>query len=158
MTAHDFPTETGILSSEGFDVILPHHVRMPIEKGSYMDHRFGTMIWKSEKTECDKDTNFTPHYVELYLGDVDLHVKVETDTESKYLNSLVTVYNEKKKLKMLPITFGYSIRYKTTVCGKEAFQTKYFYYRRFLNDYSPFTFRDFIRNIGIYFFNVDFST
>ena len=134
ITSHDFVTETGILSTQGFDVILPLNVRMPIEKKSYIDHRFGTIIWNSGDTECDELTNYTPKYVELYLGDVDLHLKRDVDTESKYLNSLVTVYNEKKKLKMLPITFGYSIRYKTTVCGNEAYQTKYFYYQRFLNE------------------------
>ena len=156
VTTHDFITETGILSNEGFDVILPLNVRMPIEKNHYIDHRFGTIIWKSGKTACDKVTGFTPKYVELYQGDVDLHLKIKTDTESKYMNSLVTVFNEKKNLKILPITFGYSIRYKTTVCGRKAFQTKYFYRRRFLNDYSPFTVKDFIWKIGFYFFYTDF--
>ena len=70
---------------------------------------------------------YTPAYVELYQGDVDLHLRKEVDTESKFLNSLVTVFNQKKNIKKLPITFGYSIRYKTTVCGQPAYQTKYLF-------------------------------
>ena len=124
VTKHSFRTETGVLSTKGFDVLLPHNVRMPIEKKEYTDNRLGILVWPDKDNECDANTGFTNQFVELYQGDVDLHLKRDTTVETKYDNALVTVYTEeKKKINSLPVTFGYSVRYKTNVCSKVAYQT-----------------------------------
>ena len=39
ITSHSFQTTTGILSKKGFDILLPHQVRMPAEKAFYVDNR-----------------------------------------------------------------------------------------------------------------------
>ena len=62
-------------------------------------------------------------FVELYEGDVDLHLKRDATKATKFDNALITVYNDKKELNSLPITFGYSVRYKTTICRRAAYQT-----------------------------------
>ena len=124
VTKHSFRTVTGVLSTKGFDVLLPHNIRMPIEKKEYTDNRLGVLVWPDKDITCDPNTGFTNKFVELYQGDVDLHLKRDTTVETKYDNALVTVYTEeKKKINSLPVTFGYSVRYKTNVCSKVAYQT-----------------------------------
>ena len=123
ITSHSFRTETGILSTKGFDVILPHHIRMPVEKREFTDNRLGIIVWADGKSKCEQNTGFTNQFVELFQGDVDLHLKRDSSVDTKYDNALVTVFNEKKDLNSLPVTFGYSVRYKTTVCHKIVYQT-----------------------------------
>ena len=124
VTSHQFKTTTGILSKRGFDVLLPHNVRMPAERSHYTDNRMGCVIWSPEVGKCDATTGYTNEWVELFKGDTDVHLKRDTTKATKYHNALVTVYNEDKHLKALPVTFGYSIRYQTQICGVKAFQTK----------------------------------
>ena len=123
VTSHSLRTETGILSTKGFDVILPHNIRMPVEKNEFTDNRMGIMVWADGQSKCEPNTGFTNQFVELFQGDVDLHLKKDSSVKTKYNNALVTVYNEKRDLNALPVTFGYSVRYKTTVCNKIVYQT-----------------------------------
>ena len=123
VTSHSFRTETGILSTKGFDIILLDNIRMPVEKGQFTDNRHGIMVWADGQSKCDPNTGFTNQFVELFQGDVDLHLKQDSSVATKYDNALVTVYNEKKDLNSLPVTFGYSVRYKTTLCQKIVYQT-----------------------------------
>ena len=104
-------------------MILPHNIRMPVEKQEFTDNRLGIMVWANGKSKCEQNTGFTNQFVELFQGDVDLHLKRDSSVETKYNNALVTVFNEKKDLNSLPVTFGYSVRYKTTVCHKIVYQT-----------------------------------
>ena len=123
VTEHSFKTTTGILSKDGFDVLLPHNVRMPSEKGHYTDNRIGVVVWAAETAQCNKETGFTNQFVQLFKGDVDVHLKRSASVKDKFNNALITVYNDDKELKSLPVTFGYSIRYETNVCGAKAYQT-----------------------------------
>ena len=123
VTEHEFTTETGILSKKGFDILLPFNMRMPIEKKTYKDHRVGVIVWDTSANTCKPNTGFTNEFVELFQGDVDLYLKQGLSEKDKYNNALVTVYDDKEDLTELPVTFGYSVRYKITVCGKMAFQT-----------------------------------
>ena len=120
---HELRTETGILSKKGFDILLPLNIRMPIEKKFYQDNRLGTMVWNGGSSTCKPNTGFTNQFVELYQGDVDLYLKKSNSEKNKYDNALITVYDDKDELTELPVTFGYSVRFKLTVCGKSAYQT-----------------------------------
>ena len=120
---HELRTETGVLSKKGFDILLPFNIRMPIEKKFYRDNRLGTMVWDGGASTCKPNVGFTNQFVELYQGDVDLYLKKQNPENSKYDNALITVYDDKDELTELPVTFGYSVRFKITVCGKSAYQT-----------------------------------
>ena len=84
----------------------------------------GILIWKADEATCNGKTGYSNQFVELFKGDIDIHLKQKTSLKSKFNNALVTVYDDKKTLKELPITFGYSIRYETQICGVKAYQTK----------------------------------
>ena len=43
VTSHSFQTTTGILSKKGFDILLPHQVRMPAAKSFYVDNRYADL-------------------------------------------------------------------------------------------------------------------
>ena len=96
---------------------------MPVEKEHFTDNRLGVLVWADGNSKCEPNTGFTNQFVELFQGDVDLHLKRDSSVKKKYDNALVTVYNEKKDLNSLPVTFGYSVRYKTHVCNKVVYQT-----------------------------------
>ena len=87
--------------------------------------RMGILVWKADEATCNGDTGYSNQFVELFKGDIDIHLKQKSSVKEKFSNALVTVYAERNNLKELPITFGYSIRYETQICGVKAYQTKY---------------------------------
>ena len=95
------------------------------QRSAYFYFRMGILVWKADEATCNGDTGYSNQFVELFKGDVDIHLKQKTSVKEKFNNALVTVYAEKNNLKALPITFGYSIRYETQICGVKAYQTKY---------------------------------
>ena len=75
----------------------------------------GTLVWKADEATCNGETGYSNQFVELFKGDIDIHLKQKSSVKEKFSNALVTVYAEKNNLKELPITFGYSIRYETQI-------------------------------------------
>ena len=77
----------------------------------------------ADEATCDSQTGYSNKFVQLFKGDVDVHLKRGTSVKDKFNNALITVYNDRPDLKELPVTFGYSIRFETNVCGTKAYQT-----------------------------------
>ena len=82
VTSHSFQTTTGILSKKGFDILLPHQVRMPAAKAFYVDNRHADLRNQLYLLEL-----FNTHYITIILVVLWAAMSLALILESERVNS-----------------------------------------------------------------------
>ena len=115
-------TSPQIATDGGDDVVFSNGIQTAASDRSFQSYQFGTTVWNYTKPGCSQLVEQS-QVVELYSGPVQVRTMLKSAPDNALKDALITVNPNNTDVNRLPKAFGLALKFRSSVCGSEAYQT-----------------------------------